>query len=104
MATETKLRGTQRSLQYPVSPDLEALTTSFVRHLRASNRAPKTVETYVEALRGFETFLSAKGMPLTALGIRREHVEHFMADLLERWKPATASNRYRALAVFFKWL
>ena len=27
--------------------------------------------------------------------IRREHVEAFIADLLERWKPATAHNRYR---------
>lgn len=31
------------------------------------------------------------------------HVEAFIADLLERYKPATASNRYRALRVFFAW-
>jgi site-specific recombinase XerD len=36
--------------------------------------------------------------------IRREHVESFVADLLTRNKPATASNRYRALRVFFRWL
>jgi site-specific recombinase XerD len=38
------------------------------------------------------------------LAITREHVEAFIADLLERWKPATAHNRYRALRSFFGWL
>lgn len=35
--------------------------------------------------------------------ITREHVETFLEDLLAKWKPATANNRYRALAQFFKW-
>jgi hypothetical protein len=26
--------------------------------------------------------------------IRREHVESFLAGVLQRWKPATANNRY----------
>lgn len=36
--------------------------------------------------------------------IRREHVEAFIADLLDRWKAATANNRFRGLQTFFKWL
>jgi site-specific recombinase XerD len=35
--------------------------------------------------------------------IKREHVELFIADQLDRWKPATANNRYRGLQAFFKW-
>ena len=31
----------------------------------------------------------------------REHVESFVQELLSRWKPATAANRYRALQRFF---
>jgi site-specific recombinase XerD len=31
-------------------------------------------------------------------------VESFIADQLARWKPATASNRYRSLQQFFRWL
>jgi site-specific recombinase XerD len=42
-------------------------------------------------------------MPTRASDIRREHVEAFIADLLERYKPATASNRYRAVQSFFRW-
>jgi integrase len=33
--------------------------------------------------------------------ITREHVEAFIDDVLHRWKPATAANRYRALQRFF---
>ena len=36
-------------------------------------------------------------MPTAPAAITREHVEAFITDLLERWKPATAHNRYRAL-------
>ncbi len=36
--------------------------------------------------------------------LRREHVEAFIAYLLERWKPSTANNRFRGLQAFFKWL
>lgn len=36
--------------------------------------------------------------------IHREHVEAFVADQLQRWKPATASQRYRALTQLFRWL
>ncbi len=49
-------------------------------------------------------FLAARGMPTDVGAIRREHVESFIADLLARWKPTTAANRYRSLQAFFKWL
>jgi len=42
-------------------------------------------------------------MPQAVTSIRREHVESFIADLLARWKPNTANNRYRGLQQFFKW-
>ena len=31
-------------------------------------------------------------------------MEAFIADILSKWKPATAHNRYRSLHTFFKWL
>jgi hypothetical protein len=46
-------------------------------------------------------FLAAKGMPTDAVKVRREHVEAFIEDVLSRCRPATASNRYGALARFF---
>lgn len=82
----------------------QLLTTSFYRYLLATNKAPRTVQTYGDALRLFGAFLGEQGMPLDLENIRREHVESFIASLLQRGqKPATASNRYRALQTFFKW-
>jgi integrase len=42
-------------------------------------------------------------MPTEAIRIRREHVESWIEHLISWWKPATANNRFRALAQFFKW-
>ncbi|MEA2507864.1 MAG: hypothetical protein QOH48_2482 [Actinomycetota bacterium] len=42
-------------------------------------------------------------MPTAITSIARDHIEFFIADLPEHWKPATASNRYRALQSFLGW-
>ena len=42
-------------------------------------------------------------MPTEVDRITREHVEAFIADQLERWKPTTAQVRYGGLRQFFKW-
>ncbi|MBA2721241.1 MAG: tyrosine-type recombinase/integrase [Chloroflexi bacterium] len=55
-------------------------------------------------MRGLDRFLSSAGMPRTAPDLHREHVEAFITELLSRWTPATAHNRYRALRSFFGWL
>lgn len=80
------------------------LVQSFRRHLLAENKAPRTIETYLEALRLFGTFLSDCRMPTDPASLTREHVEEFIAHLLTLHKPATAHNRYRALQAWFKWL
>ena len=86
-----------------VNLTLGQLEPLFVRHLEAENKSPGTVSTYLKALRALDAYLAAAGMPRTIDGIRREHLEAFMSDLLTRVRPATASNRYRALQQFFKW-
>ncbi len=81
------------------------LMASFERHLLAENKAPRTVGMlYLDAVRRLGDFLAAKGMSTDVEAIMREHVESFIADLLARCKPATASNRFRAPQAFFKWL
>jgi hypothetical protein len=35
--------------------------------------------------------------------VKRADIRDFIADQLDRWKPATALNRYRSLQAFFKW-
>lgn len=87
----------------PPGLPLRDLVVSFRRTLLAENKAPRTASTYLDALERFTSFLETQAMP-TAIGhVRREHVEAFMVHLLERYKPATASNRYRALQQFFRW-
>jgi site-specific recombinase XerD len=84
--------------------DLTTLLPSFERSLRAQSKSPKTIETYGEASRQLIAFLVERGMPTEATSVHREHIEAFIEHLLERWKPATANNRYRALAQLFKYL
>ena len=84
--------------------DLPPLLASWRRHLTAQRMSPATLATYSAAVRGVDAFLATEQMPRVASSIRREHVEAFITNLLERWKPATAHNRYRALRAFFGWL
>lgn len=84
--------------------DLHDNIRIFGRAIRAENLAPKTVKTYMGAAEQFERFVMAQKMPSYVAELRREHVEAFILDQLERLKPATANNRYRSLARFFKYL
>jgi len=77
--------------------------SAFRRHLRSRNRAPKTVQTYEEAIRRFAEYLRDRGMPDGVETIRREHIEAFMEHLSNNFTAATAANRYRSLQAFFKW-
>lgn len=43
-------------------------------------------------------------MPTRVASIRREHVEHFLAELFERVSPATVAKHYRSLQQLFKFL
>ncbi len=88
---------------FQAAGDIDSLAGSFRLSLEATNRSPRTIKTYLEALGLFVRFLRERGMPTTAASITREHVEHFMAGELERTSPTSASIRYRALQQFFKW-
>jgi site-specific recombinase XerD len=83
------------------------LGRSFDRHLRAENKSPRTIETYLD-----ETYLDAvlqlaeylRNRDIALDEATRGDIEGFLASILSRWKPATASNRYRALRIFYAWL
>ena len=84
--------------------DLDQNSVGFTLHLAAGNKSPNTIKAYREAVDRFDRFLAAKGMPRAVANIRREHVEAFITDQLERLRPASAANRYRSLQQFFRWL
>ncbi len=87
-----------------VDVKLADLLPSFARSLRARNVAPATERNYLIGARQLVDFLEVSGMPATARKVKREHVEAFIVDLLERWAPATASTRYRDIQQLFKWV
>jgi site-specific recombinase XerD len=89
----------------PAHLTTDTARASFVRHLRAENKSPRTVETYLDAVDRFHSFLVERGMPTAVGAIRREHIEIWLVELTERGqRPATVSNRYRSLHSFFVWL
>ncbi|MEA2653120.1 MAG: hypothetical protein QOI37_347, partial [Chloroflexota bacterium] len=84
--------------------DLAFHARGFELSLGSANKRPNTIKSYLEAVAQLDAFLASKGMPRDVENIRREHVETFQKDQLERLKPASAANRYRSLQQFFKWL
>jgi site-specific recombinase XerD len=88
----------------PTDSPLAELAAAFSRSLRSRRKSPATIEVYVRAILEFDRFAVAQEFPRDADKIRRAHLEAFIEDQGTRLAPATASVRYTALGVFFKWL
>lgn len=84
--------------------DIRTLLPDWKRHLRAKNRTPGTIDSYLRCATNLVDYLAAQGMPTAVGAITREHVEAFIGDLLDRLSPATAGKHYRSLQQLFKWL
>lgn len=83
----------QKSL--PITELLE----SFDVHLRAKNRAEKTILSYREAVTQLINHTGAT----YADQIKKADVEGYLVAVLKRNAPATARQRYASLVQFFKW-
>src|SRR5579862_692702 len=81
---------------------LQAEISSFALRLAAEGKAAKTIRTYTEAVQWF----AAARLPGQASWEHadRQDIQQWMAWLLGRYSSAYASNQYRALQQFFKWL
>jgi site-specific recombinase XerD len=90
--------------QAMVVGELRSLLEDRRRHLRAKNRSPATIDSYLIVGRAFTDYLAQHGMPTDAGAITREHVEAYLVDLMERLSPATAAKHYRSLQQLFRWL
>ena len=58
--------------------DLEANAKLFAGHLRAGDRSPATITSYMAAIRHLDDDRAAHGMPREVAGIRRQHLEAFI--------------------------
>ena len=77
---------------------------SFRLSLEATNRSPRTVETYTDSVRTLHGFLAAGGDAPPISKVNATHLRGFLVDQLARNSSATAHLRYRALVRFFKFL
>src|SRR6266404_6725408 len=78
---------------------------SFRLHLAAEGKAATTVRTYTEAVQWFAAaHLIAKAGRAAWQDVSRPDVQEWVAWLLNRYSAAYASNQFRALQQFFKWL
>ncbi|MGI8791998.1 MAG: tyrosine-type recombinase/integrase [Acidimicrobiales bacterium] len=82
-----------------VDGELDLLHRSWMRALKARNLADKTLRTYGDSLTALVDHAGA-----TKLGdLDRNAIRDCLADLTDRFAPATVSVRYRAVQQFFKW-
>jgi site-specific recombinase XerD len=85
----------------PFAPEIG----SFRLHLAAEGKAAKTVRTYTEAV---AWFAAAHLTPRTSCTrweqVSGHDVQRWMVHLLTRYSDAYASNQFRALQQFFRWL
>lgn len=75
------------------------LLDSFELHLRAKNRAAKTIKSYREAVEQLTDHVGQK----PADEVTKADIEGYLAAVLERNAPATARQRYASLVQFWKW-
>jgi site-specific recombinase XerD len=98
--------------QAPALDDLRELLPDFRRHLKAKNKAPNTIDSYLKIAGEFVEFLVGKGMPTSASAVKLEHVETYIVEMQERpnartgkpLSPAYVAKHYRSLQQFFRWL
>jgi site-specific recombinase XerD len=90
-------------LSAPALNDIQILARGFDLSLRARNRSPETIKSYVNTVELFGGFLIASGFSTDIECIGRDRVESFIAAQLARWKPKTARIRFGNLQQFFKW-
>ena len=83
---------------------LNELRGSWIRSLKAGNKSPRTIESYLHALDGFTRWCVDNGRPVDPTVQRRRDVEEYIAWILDRWTPGTAGVRYRGLRQWFRWL
>ena len=84
---------------------LQPEISSFRLHLAAEGKAARTVRTYTEAVQWFAAaHLRRESGRAGWEQVSRQDVQEWMAWLLGRYSAAYASNQFRALQQFFKWL
>lgn len=83
----------------------QAEISSFGLYLAAKGKSPRTIRIYTEAAAWFAAAHLRKRISQSEWDqVGGCDVQEWMVHLLARYSPAYASNQYRGLQQFFKWL
>jgi len=83
----------------------QAEISSFRLHLAAEGKAAKTIRTYTEAVQWFAAAcLLGQARHCGWEQVGGDDIQEWMTLLLDRYSTAYASNQYRGLQQFFRWL
>jgi site-specific recombinase XerD len=89
----------------PDAGPLGADIASFRLHLAAEGKAARTVQGYTGAVRWFAAaYLLGQAGKTSCEQADRHDIRQWMAQLLDRYSDAYASNQFRALQQSFRWL
>lgn len=84
---------------------LDDLAASWVRDLRAADKAPHTVRQYMLAVRQFRDWCLAHDRPASAESLTKHAIASWLGDLVEAGRePATLVIRHKSLHRFVRWL
>src|SRR3954467_3958701 len=72
---------------------------SFARSLRARNRSPKTISSYLEGARLLSDHVSGREL----VELTRRDIEDFIGVQLQQHRPTTAAVRFRSLQQLYRW-
>jgi hypothetical protein len=80
------------------------LLSSFRRHLRAADKAPRTIELYSQSVRYFSNWLVPRGRPATLDELTGHVISAWLAGLAKKCEPSTVATRLRGMRRFCRWL
>jgi site-specific recombinase XerD len=83
---------------------LQPMVDSFELHLRAEHKSEKTIATYLDAAKWFAAAHLLPAGVTDWADVRARHVQQWTVWLLGNYADSYASNQFRALQQFFRWL
>lgn len=82
----------------------QAAINSFILHLNAEGKSPKTIRTYAEAAQWFAAAHLRRNTEHSDWeDVTPDDVRAWIVHLLNQYSDSYANNQYRALQQFFKW-
>src|SRR5262245_65948795 len=85
------------------SADFESLVARYRIHLKAKGRSQETQAKYSYHLNLLLTWLAGRGCQAMA-GLSRSLLEEWIAEMHDKWSPATVKQAVAAMRSFVTWL